>query len=83
MPHRNDSVRELPTEIFSRDWPLEEEIHETAGSLPSHGFLANPSSLYPSIYWTRFVKARSEKHFGRSAISLFSTGDSARSRSAN
>jgi len=65
MPHLNDSVRALRTEIFSQAWPLDEEIREIATALPSHSFLANPSGQYLYIYLTRFVKALSEKHFGR------------------
>jgi hypothetical protein len=44
MTDVNDSVRLLRTEIFSRDWPLDEEIRATAATLPSHSFLANPSA---------------------------------------
>jgi SAM-dependent methyltransferase len=64
MSQLNDPVR-LRTEIFSRHWPLDEEIRETASALPSHNFLANPSGQYPYIYLTRFVRALSEQHFGR------------------
>ena len=60
----NDSVRLLRTDIFSRDWPLDEEIRETAARSPSHRFLANPSGQYLYVYLTRFVKALSETHFG-------------------
>jgi SAM-dependent methyltransferase len=59
----NDSVRSLRTEIFSKHWPLDEEIRVTAATLPSHSFLANPSGQYLYVYLTRFVKALSEKHF--------------------
>src|ERR1039458_8832167 len=65
MPQLNDSVRALRTEIFSKDWPLDEEIRETAATLPSHSFLSNPSGQYPYIYLTRFVKALAERHFSR------------------
>jgi SAM-dependent methyltransferase len=64
MPKLNDAVRSLRTEIFSRRWPLDEEILETAATLPTHSFLANPSGQYLYVYLTRFVKALSEKHFG-------------------
>ena len=60
----NDSVRSVRNEVFSKDWPLDEEIRETVATLPSHEFLANPSSHYSSVYLTRFVKALCEKHFG-------------------
>jgi SAM-dependent methyltransferase len=60
----NESVR-LRTEVFSKDWPLDEEIRETAATLPSHSFLANPSGQYLYVYLTRYVKALSEKHIGR------------------
>ncbi len=61
----NDSVRLLRTQIFSKYWPLDDEIRETAATLPSHSFLANPSGQYIYVYLTRFVKALSEKHFER------------------
>jgi SAM-dependent methyltransferase len=65
MAHPMDhSVRSLRTRIFSTDWPLDEEISATAATLPSHGFLANPSGQYAYLYLTQFVKALSEKHFG-------------------
>ena len=45
----NHAVRSLRTEIFSTDWPLDEDIRETAAPLPSHSFLANPSgSIFTS-----------------------------------
>jgi hypothetical protein len=53
----NGSTAELRKRIFSTDWPLDEEIRETAATVPSHSFLANPSGLYLYIYLTRFVKA--------------------------
>ena len=65
MPDVNDSVRSLRREIFSKPWPLDEEIRATAATLASHSFLANPSGQYLYVYLTRFVKALSEKHFGR------------------
>lgn len=61
----NGSTAELRKRIFSTDWPLDEEIRETAATVPSHSFLANPSGLYLYIYLTRFVKALAENHFGR------------------
>src|SRR6266576_995205 len=70
MSRSNDSVRSLRTEIFLRDWPLDEELREAAAALPSHAFLANPSSLYSSLYLTQFVRAFSEKHFGCSFSEL-------------
>ncbi len=65
MPDVNGSVRSLRTEIFSKHWPLDEEIRVTAATLPSHSFLANSSGQYLYVYLTRFVKALSEKHFAR------------------
>jgi SAM-dependent methyltransferase len=59
------SVCELRREIFLKDWPLDEEISATAATTPSHSFLANPSGQYLYVYLTRFVKALSEKHFGK------------------
>jgi SAM-dependent methyltransferase len=64
MARLTDPVRALRKEVFSKDWPLDEEIREIATSLPSHGFLANPSSQYLYIYLTRFVKVLAEEHFG-------------------
>lgn len=66
----DNSVRSLRKEIFSRPWPLDEEIRATAATLPSHHFLANPSGQYLYVYLTRFVKALSEKHFGRNFSDL-------------
>ena len=65
MSDLSDSIRSLRTKIFSKHWPLDEEIRETAATLLSHNFLANPSGHYPYVYLTRYVKAFSEKHFGR------------------
>ncbi len=65
MIRSDESVCSLRTRIFSRDWPLDEAISETAASVPSHSFLANPSGQYPYIYLTRFVKVLSESHFDR------------------
>lgn len=59
-----NSVRSFRTEIFSTDWPLDQDIREIAAPLPSHSFLANPSGQYAYVYLTRFVKALSERHFG-------------------
>jgi len=64
MSDWNDSVRSLRTEIFSKPWPLDQEILETAAMERSHSFLANPASQYLFVYLSRFVKAYSEKHFG-------------------
>lgn len=66
----NDSIRSLRTEVFSRSWPLDEEIRATASTVPSHGFLANPSGQYLYVYLTRFVKALSEKQLGRAFSDL-------------
>src|ERR1700744_6567216 len=56
-------IYRLRTSIFSKDWPLDEEITATAATLPSHNFLKNPSGQYAYIYLTQFVKALSERHF--------------------
>jgi SAM-dependent methyltransferase len=64
MPNVNHSVRLLRAEIFSRHWPLDEEIRVTAATLSSHRFLVNPSSQNVQIYLTQFVQALSEQHFG-------------------
>lgn len=63
MPDVNHSVRLLRTEVFSKHWPLDEEIRAIAATLPSHSFLANPSGQNAQVYLTRFVKALSERHF--------------------
>jgi hypothetical protein len=63
MSDVNDSVPVLRTKIFSEHWPFDEAIRETASTLPSRSFLANPSGQYPYVYLTRFVKALSGKHF--------------------
>jgi SAM-dependent methyltransferase len=65
MSLMGNSVHSLRTEIFSRDWPLDEEITETASTIPSHHFLKNPAGQYLYVYLTRFVKALSERHFQR------------------
>jgi len=61
----NYSVHSLRAEVFSRSWPLDEDIRKIAEIVPSHSFLANPSGQYSYIYLTHFVKELSEKHFGR------------------
>ena len=63
MSDANDSVRVSRTKVFSEHWPFDEEIRETASTLPCHRFLAKPSGQYPYVYPTRFVKALSGKHF--------------------
>ena len=63
MSDANDSVRVSRIKVFSEHWPFDEEIRETASTLPSHRFLAKPSGQYSYVYLTRFVKALSEKHF--------------------
>jgi len=70
------SIRSLRTEIFSRDWPLDQEISAVAATLPSHSFLKNPSGQYLYVYLTRFVKALSEHYFRRpfSAVSVLDWG---------
>jgi SAM-dependent methyltransferase len=59
----SNSVRLLRTNIFTKDWPLDDEIVKIASMVPSHAFLANPSGHYAFIYLTRFVKELSERHF--------------------
>jgi len=60
------SVYSLRTEIFSKHWPLDQQITAVAASLPSHSFLQNPAGQYPYVYLTRFVKALSEQRMQRS-----------------
>jgi SAM-dependent methyltransferase len=55
------SIRSLRAEVFSKHWPLDRQITEVSASLPSHGFLNNPSGQYPFVYLTRFVKTLSEQ----------------------
>jgi SAM-dependent methyltransferase len=71
-----NSVRDLRTDVFSRNWPLDTQITAVASSSASHGFLANPAGQYLYVYLTRFVKALSEKHFERpfSEISVLDWG---------
>ena len=59
----SDSVRLLRTKVFAKHWPLDEEIRDTARSVPSHRFLVNPSGHYSYVYLMRFVKEMAEKHF--------------------
>lgn len=66
----DDSVSPLRSKIFAAEWPLDEQIREIASTVPSHSFLANPAGQYSCIYLTQFVKAFSEKHFGRSFSSV-------------
>lgn len=60
-----EDSRRLRRDIFSKNWPLDEEIREIAANYPSHRFLANPSGLYSSVYLTRYVMAFAENHFAR------------------
>ena len=55
----------LRTEIFSKSWPLDDEITEATAKLASHSFLNNPSGQNLYVYLTRFVAALSEQHFQR------------------
>lgn len=57
------SARLVRGDIFSRNWPIDEEIQNIATKFPSHRFLANPSGQYAYIYLTRLVKAVSEMKF--------------------
>jgi hypothetical protein len=59
------SVRRLRNQVFSKTWPLDQELLQIAATSPLHQFLANPSGQYGYIYLTQFVRALSEKHFGR------------------
>ena len=54
----------LRKRIFSRRWPLDDEITSTAATTSSHNFLKNPAGQYPFIYLTHYVKAVSEAHSG-------------------
>lgn len=61
----NSSVRSLRRSIFSKSWPLDDELTAIAATLPSHQFLENPSGQYAYIYLTQFVKAMAEHQTGR------------------
>jgi SAM-dependent methyltransferase len=63
MSDVKDSVGLLRKKVFAKDWPLDEEIRDTARSVPSHRFLVNPSGQYSYVYLMHFVKEMSEKHF--------------------
>lgn len=65
MSDLNGTVHKLRKEIFSGEWPLDEEIREVSASVGSHSFLANPAGQYCLVYLTRFVRALSEVHFRR------------------
>jgi SAM-dependent methyltransferase len=60
----------LRKEIFSRNWPLDDDLTATAAPLSSHRFLQNPAGQYVYIYLTNYVKALSELHLGRSFCEL-------------
>jgi len=61
----DQSVRSLRSQLFSKAWPLDQELLQIASSSPLHEFLANPSGQYGYIYLTQLVRALSEKHFSR------------------
>lgn len=54
----------LRKNVFSRHWPLDEEITATAATLPSHQFLQNPSGQYAYIYLTNYIKTVAERLSG-------------------
>jgi SAM-dependent methyltransferase len=58
-------IERIRHQIFSTNWPLDEEIVTIAETLPSHDFLRNPSSHLTYLYLTQLVKAASEFHFNR------------------
>jgi SAM-dependent methyltransferase len=70
MPDVNHSAHLLRTQVFSKHWPLDEDIRAAAATSPSHSFLVNPSGQYAYVYLTQFVKALSEQHFGCSFSNL-------------
>jgi SAM-dependent methyltransferase len=53
-------LRFLRSQVFSENWPLDQEIAAIARQIPSHRFLHNPASHYVYIYLTRYVRALSE-----------------------
>jgi SAM-dependent methyltransferase len=55
------SVCSLRSQVFSKDWPLDQEIATIAARVPSHSFLKNPASQFTYVYLTRFVQALSEQ----------------------
>lgn len=50
-------VSRLRKQVFSKEWPLDEEIVATVSSVPSHQFLHNPAGQNAYIYLSQFVKA--------------------------
>ena len=59
----SDDALNLRKTIFSRYWPLDEELTTIASALPSHRFLYNPAGQYAYIYLTQYIKAFAERHF--------------------
>jgi hypothetical protein len=53
----------IRNEVFCFNWPLDQELTDTASMVSSHRFLQNPAGQYPFIYLTRYVKAVSERQF--------------------
>jgi len=66
----NASARTLRRDIFTRRWPLDDELTTIAATLPTHRFLENPSGQYAYIYLTQYVKAMAERQTGRSFSEL-------------
>jgi len=64
MSWMNGNYRRIRKHTFTSLWDLDKDIISLAKGLPSHGFLANPSGLYPYVYLTQYVKALSQYHFG-------------------
>jgi SAM-dependent methyltransferase len=61
----DETVQALRLRVFSRHWPLDDELRATVAGVPSHSFLYNPAGQYGYVYLTRFVKALCEAHNGR------------------
>jgi SAM-dependent methyltransferase len=60
-----ESVSALRAQVFSEDWPLDQEIASVAARAPSHSFLSNPAGQLVFIYLTRFVQIASEQLLNR------------------
>lgn len=61
----DDSVRSLRRNIFTKQWPLDDDLTALAAKFPTHRFLENPTGQYGYIYLTQFVKALAERQTGK------------------
>jgi SAM-dependent methyltransferase len=61
----DDSVQSLRRNIFTKRWPLDDDLTALAAKLPTHRYLENPAGQYAYIYLTHFVKALAEHQTGK------------------